>query len=82
MKHDLLKKLSELVPHREAYYRHAEGNSDSHVKTSLIGNSAIVLIEKGDLVLGQWQGIYFCEFDGPRHRQMQIKLVDFAVRNP
>lgn len=80
VKHDLLKKLSELIPQRESYYQHSEGNSDSHVKTSLVGNSEMVLIERGKLVLGQWQGIYFCEFDGPRQRQMYVKVVDFRPR--
>ena len=64
-----------LIPHREPYYEHAEGNSDSHVKTSLVGNSATVLIEDGELVLGRWQGIYFCEFDGPREREMMVKVI-------
>ena len=75
VKHDMLAKLSALVPHRESYYRHAEGNSDSHVKTSLVGNGATVLIEGGKLVLGRWQGIYFCEFDGPREREMMVKVI-------
>ena len=78
VKHDMLKKLDALIPKTETYYQHDEGNSDSHVKTSLVGNSATVLVENGDLVLGQWQGIYFCEFDGPRERQMFVKLVDFS----
>jgi|ERR1700722_7757390 len=78
VQHDLLAKLSELVPERERYYRHGEGNSDSHVKTSLVGNSVTVLVEGGRLVLGTWQGIYFCEFDGPRQRQMMVKLVGFG----
>jgi secondary thiamine-phosphate synthase enzyme len=72
----MLKKLETLIPQREPYYQHAEGNSDSHVKTSLVGNSAMVLIENGELVLGRWQGIYFCEFDGPRERKMMVKLID------
>ena len=78
VKHDMLRKLDELIPKTETYYQHDEGNSDSHVKTSLVGNSTIVLIENGDLVLGRWQGIYFCEFDGPRDREMFVKLVDFS----
>lgn len=77
VKSDMLKKLETLVPKKETYYRHGEGNSDSHVKTSLVGNSVTVLINHGSLVLGQWQGIYFCEFDGPRRREMQIKVVAF-----
>jgi secondary thiamine-phosphate synthase enzyme len=80
VKHDLLRKLDELIPKTETYYQHDEGNSDSHVKTSLVGNSATVLIENGDLVLGRWQGVYFCEFDGPREREMYVKLIDFRPR--
>ena len=77
VKSDMLQKLATLVPKHESYYRHGEGNSDSHVKTSLVGNSVTVLIERGSLVLGQWQGIYFCEFDGPRQREIHIKVVAF-----
>jgi secondary thiamine-phosphate synthase enzyme len=71
-----LRKLSDLIPKSESYYRHNEGNSDSHVKTSLVGNSVMVLIENGKLVLGTWQGIQFCEFDGPRNRDVFIRLLD------
>ena len=78
VRHDMLKKLAELVPQREAYYRHGEGNSDSHVKASLVGSSVTVLVEKGKLVLGRWQGVYFCEFDGPREREMMVKVVKFG----
>ena len=74
VKSDMLKKLETLIPKREPYYEHGEGNSDSHVKTSLVGNSVTVLIEDGKLVLGRWQGIYFCEFDGPREREMIVKV--------
>jgi secondary thiamine-phosphate synthase enzyme len=80
VKHDMLRKLETLIPKTETYYQHDEGNSDSHVKTSLVGNSTTVLIENGDLVLGRWQGVYFCEFDGPREREMYVKLVDFRPR--
>src|SRR5437764_8057513 len=79
VKHDVLAKLEALVPHRESYYQHAEGNSDSHVKTALVGNSVTVLVEDGRLVLGRWQGIYFCEFDGPRQREMIVKAVAFPT---
>jgi secondary thiamine-phosphate synthase enzyme len=78
VRHDILHKLESLIPRHESYYRHAEGNSDSHVKTSLVGNSVTVLIEDGRLVLGRWQGIYFCEFDGPRDRELHVKLVAFS----
>ena len=77
VKHDLLKKLAAMIPHHESYYQHGEGNSDSHVKTSLVGNSVTVLIEGGKLILGTWQGIQFCEFDGPRTRSFLVKLVSF-----
>ena len=77
VKSDMLKKLETLIPKREPYYEHAEGNSDSHVKTSLVGNSVTVLIEGGKLILGTWQGIQFCEFDGPRTRSFLVKLVSF-----
>jgi secondary thiamine-phosphate synthase enzyme len=59
---------------RDAGYRHSEGNSDSHIKASLIGSSQRVLVEGGQLVLGQWQAIFFCEFDGHRNREVQIKI--------
>ena len=72
--HDTLKQLDEMVPWRQPFYRHAEGNSASHVKASMMGSSVIVLIESGKLVLGTWQGIYFCEFDGPRTRKVHVQL--------
>jgi secondary thiamine-phosphate synthase enzyme len=78
VKHDLLEKLDNLIPKREPYYQHGEGNSDSHLKTSLTGNSITVLIEGGKLILGTWQGIQFCEFDGPRTRTYLVKIVSFA----
>jgi secondary thiamine-phosphate synthase enzyme len=78
VKHDFLAKLAELIPVRESYYDHGEGNSDAHVKTAAVGNSATLLVEAGKLMLGRWQGVYFCEFDGPRERQIWIKLVDFG----
>ena len=73
---DVLAKLSAMIPHREPYYRHGEGNSDSHVKSILTGNSATVLIDAGRLVLGRWQGVYFMEFDGPRDRELIVRLID------
>jgi secondary thiamine-phosphate synthase enzyme len=77
VKSDLLAKLSALVPQREAYYQHAEGNSDSHLKAAMLGHSVMVLVEGGKLVLGRWQGVYFCEFDGPRRRELIVKPVSF-----
>jgi secondary thiamine-phosphate synthase enzyme len=73
--HDVLWKLEKLVGRDEAGFRHAEGNSDSHIKASLMGSSVTVLVEDGRLVFGTWQGIYFCEFDGPRHRTLLVKCV-------
>jgi secondary thiamine-phosphate synthase enzyme len=73
--HDVLGKLDRLVPHEESFYRHAEGNSDSHLKTSFFGPSLTVIVSGGRLVLGRWQGIYFCEFDGPRERRVAVQLL-------
>jgi secondary thiamine-phosphate synthase enzyme len=56
-------------------YRHSEGNSDSHVKAVLVGTGQMVLVEGGKLVLGRWQGVFFCEFDGPRDRRLHVKVV-------
>ncbi len=72
---DMLLWLSGAVPKDVPGFRHAEGNSDSHIKASLVGSSATVLIENGDLVLGTWQGVYFCEFDGPRTRTAMVQAV-------
>ncbi|MGH9687647.1 MAG: secondary thiamine-phosphate synthase enzyme YjbQ [Candidatus Acidiferrales bacterium] len=63
-----------LVPH-DSRYTHAEGNADSHVKTAMAGSSASVWIEGGQLMLGRWQGIFFAEFDGPRTRELRVKIV-------
>jgi secondary thiamine-phosphate synthase enzyme len=75
VQHDLLAKLAALVPHREPFYRHGEGNSDSHLKTSFFGPSLTVVVDGGRLVLGQWQGVYLCEFDGPRARRLAVQVV-------
>ena len=72
--HDILKILNRMVP-LEGGYRHAEGNSAAHVKSSMFGCSETLPLENGQLVLGTWQGIYFCEFDGPRRRQLQIRIL-------
>jgi secondary thiamine-phosphate synthase enzyme len=71
--HDMLLWLENAVPHHEPGFRHGEGNSDSHIKASLVGSSATVIVENGELVLGRWQGIFFCEFDGPRQRTVRVK---------
>jgi secondary thiamine-phosphate synthase enzyme len=72
--HDLLMELNKIVPF-EDHYRHTEGNSPAHIKASLVGPSLTVLIESGKIILGTWQGIFFCEFDGPRNRKVYIKVI-------
>lgn len=72
--HDMLLTLKRLVPKDAPGYRHAEGNSDSHVKASMMGSSCHVLVDQGRLVLGTWQGIYLCEFDGPRTRSVHVQV--------
>jgi len=71
---DMLVGLERFVPER-GDYRHSEGNSDAHIKASLFGPSMQIMIEDGKLVLGTWQGIYFCEFDGPRRRRLRVRVV-------
>lgn len=73
--HDILADLERLFPQRQSYYRHGEGNSASHMKASVMGSSVHVMIEDGTLVLGTWQGIFFCEFDGPRTRKVHVKCI-------
>jgi len=70
---DIIYKLGELVPEKSDY-QHIEGNSDAHIKASLLGAWEIITIKNGKLVLGRWQGIYFCEFDGPRHRKFHLTI--------
>lgn len=72
--HDIITALEKAIP-QNAPYRHSEGNSPAHVKSSLVGASETVLIENGRLVLGTWQSIFFCEFDGPRTRRVFIKTI-------
>ncbi|HEX6036979.1 secondary thiamine-phosphate synthase enzyme YjbQ [Longimicrobium sp.] len=72
---DVLRKLDGLIPRDEPFYKHAEGNSDSHLKTSFFGPSVTVIVSGGRLVLGTWQGIYLCEFDGPRERRVAVQLL-------
>jgi len=71
---DLLLGLDKAFPDR-AEFRHAEGNSTAHLKASAVGSGVTVIIEKGNLVLGRWQGIYFCEFDPPRNRKFYVKVL-------
>lgn len=69
---DIIVNMRKLVPHRGDYH-HAEGNSDAHIKSSMFGCDQMVIVEDGGLQLGTWQKIYFCEFDGPRTRQLWVK---------
>jgi secondary thiamine-phosphate synthase enzyme len=71
---DIMMMLNKLIP-SEDDYRHLEGNSPAHIKSSLMGCSKTVFVESGNLVLGTWQGIFFCEFDGPRSRKVCVKVV-------
>jgi secondary thiamine-phosphate synthase enzyme len=71
---DVIETLNRLVPDGASYYRHSEGNSDAHMKASMMGSSVTVIVERGRLVLGTWQGIYLCEFDGPRNRQVFVRV--------
>ncbi len=71
---DIKAQLEKMVPQHPGY-QHAEGNSPAHIKAGLMGDSRTIFIEEGALVLGTWQGVFFCEFDGPRSRQVLVKVV-------
>lgn len=71
---DIVSFMNKLIPH-SANYHHMEGNSDAHIKTSLVGSSESVIIDEGKLILGTWQAIFFCEFDGARSRQVNVKVM-------
>lgn len=72
---DILRRLDQIYPWDDAGDRHLEGNSASHLKASTVGASQTVIIQNGELLLGRWQGIYFCEFDGPRKRTCYVKIL-------
>lgn len=72
---DIIFHLNTLIPNLKTF-KHFERNSDSHLKSSIIGCSQTVIIENGELLLGRWQGIYFCEFDGERHRNFFVKIIE------
>lgn len=74
VRQDILSQLNKLIP-LNGGYKHLEGNAAAHIKSSLIGCSEVVIIEEGELVLGTWQAIFFCEFDGPRTRKVYVKLI-------
>jgi secondary thiamine-phosphate synthase enzyme len=71
---DIIAQLDKMVP-QHGSYRHLEGNSPAHMKASLMGDSEVLFIEDGKIVLGTWQGIFFCEFDGPRNRHLLLKII-------
>ena len=73
---DMVMELNKVVPFQDRYL-HSEGNSAAHIKTSLVGSSECIFIENGQLMLGTWQGIFLCEFDGPRSRQLWVKTVTY-----
>jgi secondary thiamine-phosphate synthase enzyme len=73
--HDLLAELERLVPWRNPAHRHGEGNSSAHLKASLVGSSVTVPVTRGQMDLGTWQAIFFCEFDGPRSRRVAVRLL-------
>lgn len=70
---DILSTLSKIIPYKDDY-RHMEGNSDAHIKASLMGNTLAVIVDEGRLILGTWQSLFFCEFDGPRKRKIMIEI--------
>ena len=72
---DIIKGLGAIVPD-DLDYDHSEGNSPAHIRSSIIGNTVQVFVDRGELVLGTWQGIYFCEFDGPRSRKVHVKVIE------
>lgn len=72
---DMAAKLERLVPRGETFYHHAEGNSDSHLKTAFFGPSLLLLVSDGEPVLGSWQGVFLCEWDGPRERRIAVQLL-------
>jgi len=71
---DIIMELNKIVPSKDQYH-HLEGNSPAHIKASMLGCSQMVFVESGKLVLGTWQGIFFCEFDGPRNRKVHVKAI-------
>ncbi|MGD9631063.1 MAG: secondary thiamine-phosphate synthase enzyme YjbQ [Pyrinomonadaceae bacterium] len=75
VKSDLLGLLNRLIPQYDKQFRHFEHNSDAHIKSTLVGSSVTIPFENGKLCLGRWQGVYLCEFDGPREREIVVRLI-------
>jgi len=80
VKSDILKALNQVIPF-QAEYKHLEGNSAAHIKSSLIGASALIAIDQGRLALGTWQGVFFCEFDGPRTRKVHVNVLNTPLQS-
>lgn len=78
--HDIILGLDKAFPIQNGYL-HKEGNSHAHIKASVMGSSCTLIIENGQLKLGTWQGVYFCEFDGPRKRKVYIKIINSDIKN-
>lgn len=76
VKTDMLRRFSEVYPWNHSEDRHAEGNTAAHMKTSTVGHAQTLIVEDGRLALGTWQGLYFCEFDGPRQRKFKAKITE------
>jgi secondary thiamine-phosphate synthase enzyme len=75
VKSDMLMEINKVIPFTDSY-RHMEGNSAAHIKATLFGNSEMIIVNDGRLQLGTWQGVFFCEFDGPRTRKIWVKLIN------
>lgn len=75
VKSDMLGFLRRLIPQYDPHFKHFEHNSDAHIKSSLVGSSVTIPFENGQLALGRWQGVYLCEFDGPRERKVLVKII-------
>lgn len=74
VKKDILTELDRMVPHEHGY-SHLEGNAAAHIKTTMVGSTESILVRDGDLVLGTWQSVFFCEFDGPRNRKVMVRVI-------
>ena len=74
--HDMLCGFEEACPTKTGYYQHMEGNSHAHIKTTCVGPSQTLILNQGELILGIWQDVYFCEFDGPRNRRFYVKIIE------
>ncbi len=79
VKTDIMMVLNKIVPW-EAAYKHLEGNSPAHIKSTLVGASELIIIQNGQLALGTWQGVFFCEFDGPRTRKVHVRILELKFK--